>query len=150
MGRAHKLFDGFFLPKEYSSPPPKKKERKKEKEIGGIGGPSHFYLGEISPPSAEIGVFAFNKVKNGPKRSKSSVFRPKIPVFFWVIWGVPLSLLPFPLYNLQILLCGDYLCPCFTSYYNYRQYSRFNKNNTFKIVAVSLLSDRYCAPLGRK
>ena len=89
MGRAHKLFDGFFLPKEFSPPPPKKKERKKEKEIGGIGGPSHFYLGEISPPSAEIGVFAFNKVKNGPKRSKSSVFRPKIPVFFGLFGGYP-------------------------------------------------------------
>ena len=67
---------------------------------------------------------------------------------FLVDLGVPSSPFPFPLCNVKMLLYGDYLC--FTSYYNNRQYSRFNKNNTFKIVAVSLLSDRYCAPLGRK
>ena len=101
MGRVHKLFDGFFLPKEYPRPPPSK--RKKKKEIGGIEGSLTFRPGKNFTTRPKIGVFALNKVKIGPKRSICSVFRPKIPVF-WSIWGYPPHL-----YLFQFAMC-KYCC----------------------------------------
>ena len=43
-------------------------------------------MGEISLTRAKNGVFASNKVENGPKRANNNVFAPNIPFFAEILF----------------------------------------------------------------
>ena len=92
MGRAHKLFDGFFLPKEYSSPPPKKKRKeKKKKKLVELGVLHIFTSGKFHPLALKLAFLHLIRLKMDQKGPKVVFLDQKYLFFFGYLGGTPLT-----------------------------------------------------------
>ena len=89
MGRAHKLFDGFFLPKEYSSPPPKKRKEKKKKKLVELGVLHIFTSEKFHPLALKLAFLHLIRLKMDQKGPKVVFLDQKYLFFFGLFGGYP-------------------------------------------------------------